>query len=191
MFVHNFVRAMAFVVATGILSSSAARADEIVATPLPLQLQESTASLPTAAEPFAPEQAATLLQQTSTSIETTLNDALDLIGIRYRRGGSSPESGFDCSGFVSHVFREGLGLYLPHSAREMSKAGSPVEREDLKPGDLVFFNTVRKTISHVGIYLGDNLFVHAPHRGAKIRIDDLGARYWLRHFKAARRVADD
>jgi cell wall-associated NlpC family hydrolase len=191
MFVPNFVRAMAIAAATGFLSSSVARADEIVATPIPLQLQESTASLPAAAELSAPGQAATLLGQTSTSVETTLNDALDLIGIRYRRGGSSPESGFDCSGFVSHVFREGLGLYLPHSAREMSKAGNPVEREDLKPGDLVFFATVRKTISHVGIYLGDNLFVHAPHRGAKIRIDDLGARYWFRHFKAARRVADE
>ena len=183
MFVHNPLRTIVVALAFGLLTLPAARADEIVAAALPAQTQEASQPSLDAAQPAeAPP------PQTSTAIETMLDDALDLIGVRYRRGGISRETGFDCSGFVSHVFHEGFGLYLPHSAREMSKAGSPVEREDLKPGDLVFFTTVRKTISHVGIYLGDNLFVHAPHRGARIRIDDLGTRYWLQHFRAARRM---
>jgi cell wall-associated NlpC family hydrolase len=134
---------------------------------------------------------ASLIDRTRDSVERTLNGALDLIGIRYRRGGSTPERGFDCSGFVNHVFREGLGLYLPRSAREMSKTGEPIAKDELQPGDLVFFNTMRRTFSHVGIYLGDNLFVHAPRTGGRIRIEDLSARYWTKHFTGARRVVDD
>jgi cell wall-associated NlpC family hydrolase len=149
-----------------------ARADEEP----PLILQESRTLL---------ERASSSL---STSIEETLDSALGLIGIRYRRGGSTPESGFDCSGFVSHVFREGLGLYLPRSAREMSHSGEPVDRGELKPGDLVFFNTMRRTFSHVGIYLGDNLFLHAPRAGGRVRVEDMTGRYWVKRFNGARRV---
>lgn len=189
MFVHKNIGAMIVASAISLLLSSA-RADETVAALTP-SLASALPQAPVAEVAASPaaDPPATLLQQTSRSIETTVQDALDLIGIRYRRGGSTPETGFDCSGFVSHVFREGLGLYLPHSAREMSRTGSPVARADLKPGDLVFFNTVRKTISHVGIYIGDNLFVHAPRRGSKVRIEDLGKPYWLRHFSGARRIA--
>jgi cell wall-associated NlpC family hydrolase len=136
------------------------------------------------------QESKTLLQQATSSVETTLDKALDLLGIRYRRGGVSPETGFDCSGFVSHVFHEGLGLELPHSAREMSKTGDPVTKDELQPGDLVFFNTMRRAFSHVGIYLGDNLFVHAPRRGSFVRIEDMSARYWTKRFNGARRVAD-
>ncbi|HEX8963552.1 MAG TPA: C40 family peptidase [Rhodocyclaceae bacterium] len=122
------------------------------------------------------------------SVQEMLGKALDLIGIRYRRGGSSPETGFDCSGFVNHVFREGLGLYLPHNAKQISKEGEVVSRSELQPGDLVFFNTMRRAFSHVGIYLGDNKFVHAPRTGGAVRIEDMNESYWRKRFNGARRI---
>ena len=125
------------------------------------------------------------------SIQETLETAMDLIGISYRRGGSTPETGFDCSGYVRHVFQEGLGLYLPRSAKEMSGAGEPVDKEALKPGDLVFFNTMRRTFSHVGIYLGNSLFIHAPRSGGVVRIEDLRESYWAKRFNGARRVSEN
>lgn len=195
MFVHYSSRALLLALAGFGVLLPAARADEAVSSSIPAP--ESTVSIPLPTEvrfdvPVANLQPApTLLQRTSASVELTLNGALDLIGIRYKRGGSSPEKGFDCSGFVGHVFQEGLGLYLPRSAREMSKTGDPVARSELKPGDLVFFNTMRRTFSHVGIYLGDNLFVHAPRTGGKVRIEDLSARYWVKHFNGARRVISE
>ncbi|HEX8989024.1 MAG TPA: C40 family peptidase [Rhodocyclaceae bacterium] len=122
------------------------------------------------------------------SVQEMLGKALDLIGIRYRRGGSSPETGFDCSGFVNHVFREGLGLYLPHNAKQISQEGEVVSKADLRPGDLVFFNTMRRAFSHVGIYLGDNKFVHAPRSGGSVRVEDMNESYWKKRFNGARRI---
>jgi cell wall-associated NlpC family hydrolase len=138
-----------------------------------------------------PESHVSFVDRASASVENTIDQALDLIGIRYKRGGSSPETGFDCSGFVGHVFKEGLGLYLPRSSREISKAGDVVDKTELQPGDLVFFNTMRRAFSHVGIYLGDNQFVHAPRSGARIRIEDMSDRYWAKRYNGARRVAAD
>ncbi|MRR51380.1 MAG: peptidoglycan endopeptidase [Rhodocyclaceae bacterium] len=132
----------------------------------------------------------TLIQRASTSVQTTLDSALDLIGIRYKRGGNSPETGFDCSGFVRHVFKEGMGIYLPRSSKEIAKTSEEVDKQELQPGDLVFFNTMRRAFSHVGIYLGDNKFVHSPRAGGKVRIEDLRERYWTKRFNGARRVAD-
>jgi cell wall-associated NlpC family hydrolase len=114
--------------------------------------------------------------------------ALNMIGVRYRWGGNSPDSGLDCSGFVRYVFQDTLGLELPRRAVEMSRVGQKVRFSDLKPGDLVFFDTVRRTISHVGIYIGDNKFVHSPSTGSTIRVDDLDDSYWEKRFKGARRV---
>ncbi len=122
------------------------------------------------------------------SANETVARALELIGIRYRRGGTSPETGFDCSGFVDHVF-ESLGLILPRTAREISKSGETVKKSELQPGDLVFFNTMRRAFSHVGIYLGDNLFIHAPASGGQVRIEDLREKYWGKRFNGARRVS--
>ena len=185
MFVRKSLLAGVFCLALVHCSASAAPADEepaVALTPA-TTLVEPAGEIATA----APEQSS-LMARTRDSLSQTLEGALDLIGIRYKRGGSTPERGFDCSGYVGHVFREGLGLYLPRSAREMSRTGEPVDKDELKPGDLVFFNTMRRTFSHVGIYLGDNLFVHAPRTGGKIRIEDLGARYWTKRFNGARRV---
>jgi cell wall-associated NlpC family hydrolase len=113
--------------------------------------------------------------------------ALALVGIRYRYGGDSPDSGFDCSGFVRYVFNQ-FGTLLPRSASEISRVGLAVARDDLKPGDLVFFNTLRRPYSHVGIYLGDQKFIHAPSRGGQIEIVSMSNRYWERRYNGARRV---
>ena len=131
------------------------------------------------------------VDRATATAQDAIDQAMDLVGIRYRRGGSSPEAGFDCSGFVSHVFREGLGLILPRSSKEMSKSGEDVSRDELRPGDLVFFNTMRHAFSHVGIYLGDNQFVHAPRTGGRVRIEDLRDHYWIKRFNGARRVNPD
>jgi cell wall-associated NlpC family hydrolase len=114
--------------------------------------------------------------------------ALGLLGVEYRRGGDSPETGLDCSGLVRYVFQQVTGLNLPRTAREMSEVGAAVALGDLKPGDLVFFNTQRFAFSHVGIYLGDNQFIHAPRRGREVQISALDRRYWLTRFDGARRL---
>jgi len=114
--------------------------------------------------------------------------ALNMIGVRYRWGGNTPDSGLDCSGFVRYVFQDTLGLALPRRAEEMSRVGEKVRMSDLKPGDLVFFNTMRRTFSHVGIYIGDNKFVHSPSTGSTIRVDDLDNGYWEKRFTGARRI---
>ena len=122
-------------------------------------------------------------------IQQIIDRAQDLIGVRYRRRGDKPQTGFDCSGFVGYVFREVEGLILPRVSRDISKAGTPVAPDELKAGDLVFFNTMRHAFSHVGIYLGDNLFVHAPRTGRSVRIDDMQGHYWAKRYNGARRVS--
>jgi len=163
----------AFFLGAALLVSAAAQADEAATRPIAI-----------------PESSVSFVDRASANVENAIEQALDLIGIRYKRGGSTPETGFDCSGFVSHVFKEGLGLYLPRSSREISKAGEVVDKHELQPGDLVFFNTMRRTFSHVGIYLGDNLFVHAPRSGAKVRIEDMRGSYWAKRYNGARRVSE-
>ncbi len=117
-----------------------------------------------------------------------LVNALGLLGIHYRLGGNTPESGFDCSGMVRYVFQNALGLDLPRRAIEISRVGAKVGREELKPGDLVFYRTLRRAVSHVGIYLGDNRFIHAPSAGGRVRVDDMSESYWATRFVGARRV---
>ncbi|WP_347556720.1 C40 family peptidase [Robbsia sp. KACC 23696] len=117
-----------------------------------------------------------------------VDGALNLIGVHYRWGGNSPDSGLDCSGFVRYVFQDALGFTLPRRAEDMSRVGEKVAVSDLKPGDLVFFNTMRRTISHVGIYIGNNQFVHSPSTGSSIRVDDMGDKYWFTRYRGARRV---
>jgi cell wall-associated NlpC family hydrolase len=114
--------------------------------------------------------------------------ALSLVGANYSRGGESPESGFDCSGLVRHVFRDALGLVLPRTSREISHLGEKVDVAELRPGDLVFFNTLRRAFSHVGIYLGEHRFVHAPASGGAVRVEDMRSRYWARRYNGARRI---
>lgn len=134
------------------------------------------------------KEATSLLERATVSAGEAVARALDLVGIRYRRGGTLPETGFDCSGFVGYVFREGIGLILPRTSREISKSGEVVKKSELQPGDLVFFNTMRRTFSHVGIYLGDNLFVHAPASGGEVRVENMNAAYWGKRYNGARRI---
>jgi cell wall-associated NlpC family hydrolase len=116
--------------------------------------------------------------------------ALSLLGTPYRYGGASPEIGFDCSGLVRHVFASVLNQDLPRRAEEISGVGAPVARADLQPGDLVFFNTLRRAFSHVAIYIGGGRFVHAPARNGHVRIEGLDDRYWAARFNGARRLVE-
>lgn len=116
-------------------------------------------------------------------------NALSLIGVNYRYGGNHPSSGLDCSGFVRYVVRDTLGFLLPRRAIEMSRMGEAIAKDSLLPGDLVFFNTMRSAFSHVGIYIGDNKFVHAPSQGKQIRVDNMRTSYWSRRYNGARRVS--
>jgi cell wall-associated NlpC family hydrolase len=116
--------------------------------------------------------------------------AMDFLGVPYRMGGQSRESGFDCSGFTRHVFENSVGLVLPRRAAEQATMPGlmQVNQAELKPGDLVFFNTLRRTFSHVGIYIGDNKFIHSPRAGGSVRIEDMRLAYWQQRFDGARRA---
>ncbi|MBJ7264427.1 MAG: C40 family peptidase [Burkholderiaceae bacterium] len=116
-------------------------------------------------------------------------EALRHRGIRYRFGGSSPEEGFDCSGLVSYAVSQALGLRLPRSAAEIANFGQTIGRSELVAGDLVFFNTMGRKYSHVGIYLGDDRFVHSPSAGGVVRIENLTMAYWNKRYNGARRLS--
>lgn len=115
--------------------------------------------------------------------------AMGFMGMPYRRGGNSAETGFDCSGFVRAIYQQTLGLLLPRRAEQQAAATQAIDKTELQPGDLVFFNTMRRAFSHVGIYVGDGKFVHSPKPGAVVRVEDMGVGYWQRRFDGARRVA--
>lgn len=117
-----------------------------------------------------------------------LVNALSLSGIRYQYGGTSPESGFDCSGFVRYVYQQASNLTLPHSARAISQIGKTIPKNELQPGDLVFFNTLKSAFSHVGIYLGNNRFIHSPSGGGGVRVEDMQESYWQKRFNGAQRI---
>jgi cell wall-associated NlpC family hydrolase len=117
-------------------------------------------------------------------------EAMSLLGIRYRYGGNTPESGLDCSGLVQYVFKAAIGTDLPRTSAEISRVGEKVDRHDLQPGDLVFYNTLRRGFSHVGIYLGDSKFIHSPSTGGEVRIENMDIAYWTKRFSGARRIID-
>ncbi len=114
--------------------------------------------------------------------------ALGLVGVDYKFGGNHPDQGLDCSGFVRYVFAQATGITLPRSAREQARVGKTISRDELQPGDLVFFNTRRFQYSHVGVYLGDSRFIHSPSRGGVVEVVDLDNSYWRKTFNGARRV---
>ncbi|MBV8037886.1 MAG: C40 family peptidase [Pelomonas sp.] len=128
------------------------------------------------------------------SVRDTASDlvlsAMNFLGVRYKLGGNSVENGFDCSGFTRHIFEMSVGLVLPRRADEQAKDSSlaAIRREELKPGDLVFFNTMRRTFSHVGIYVGEGKFIHAPRSGSAVRVEDMRDSYWAKRFTGARRA---
>jgi len=123
--------------------------------------------------------------------DSILSHGLSLVGTRYRFGGSSVTSGFDCSGFIGYLFKEELGMKLPRSSRDMINIDAPlVSRDELEPGDLLFFSTAgRNRVSHAGIYMGDNQFIHSSSsRSGGVRVDSLDDRYWSRTFIEAKRA---
>ena len=117
-----------------------------------------------------------------------LGQAMGLLGVPYRRGGTSENTGFDCSGFVRHVYEQSFGKLLPHRAAEQAKVTETIDPNELKPGDLVFFNTMKRAFSHVGIYVGDGKFIHSPRAGKSVQVDDMRSAYWQKRFNGARRV---
>ena len=123
------------------------------------------------------------------ALDAMLDRARSLIGTRYRAGGNSPETGFDCSGFAGYLYRDILGFQLPRSAQEIWKFGNSVARDRLRPGDLVFYDTLKRPYSHVGVYLGDNRFIHSPASGGRVSIVEMDQRYWAARWNGAKRVA--
>ena len=130
------------------------------------------------------------LERYTNAAQDVILQGLKLVGVRYRFGGNDENSGLDCSGFVRLVFKDSIGASLPRTAREMSELGQQVDTSQLKPGDLVFFNTMRRTFSHVGIYLGDNHFMHAPRTGAEVRVESMESSYWMQRYNGARRILE-
>lgn len=115
--------------------------------------------------------------------------AMGLLGTPYKMGGTDPAKGVDCSGFVHYVYKQSADLNLPHSAKALSRNGTPVKKDDLQPGDLVFFHTLKKHFSHVGIYAGDGNFIHASSReGKEVIVSSLDNSYWSKRFDGARRI---
>ncbi|MFT0533090.1 C40 family peptidase [Castellaniella hirudinis] len=120
--------------------------------------------------------------------KTLANTALKFLGVKYRYGGDAPGEGFDCSGLVAYAAEKSLGLKLPRTASGQAQAGISIDRNELRRGDLVFFNTLGRRFSHVGIYLGDKKFVHAPRSGAAIRVESMDIAYWRKRYNGARRL---
>jgi cell wall-associated NlpC family hydrolase len=139
-------------------------------------------------EPSVFSTASNLIEQAGSTVQEVLVSALALTGTPYKYGGKTPETGFDCSGFVKYVFQQATNLTLPHGARAISQLGKSVQVDQLQPGDLVFFNTLKSAFSHVGIYIGDNRFVHAPSSGGGVHVVNMTDSYWAKRFNGARRI---
>ena len=185
---------MAFALAFSLIACPVLAAPDDAADPLlKLLAEQGLLSAPPATPPDAPvADQPNLLRRVHDRAADMAVAAMNFVGVRYRRGGTSAETGFDCSGFTQHVFEMSVGLVLPRRADEQAVAPGlvAVKREDLKPGDLVFFNTLKRTFSHVGIYIGDNRFIHSPRTGQQVRTEDMSFAYWAKRFTGARRIEE-
>lgn len=156
-------------------------------------LMDQPASTPAASPlPSAPQQGDSRTQASAEDGTQHMSGlvvaAMGALGVAYQRGGNNYNSGFDCSGFVRALYEQNFGLQLPRRAVEQAAATQAIARADLQPGDLVFFNTLGRAHSHVGIYVGEHRFIHSPKSGAVVRIEDMRVNYWNRRFDGARRV---
>ena len=131
-----------------------------------------------------------LRQNVSDTASGLVVNAMGLLGVPYRAGGTSEATGFDCSGFVRTIFERSIGLVLPRRAKDQAEVTQNVDVNDLKPGDLVFYHTLRQAFSHVGIYIGNGQFIHSPRPGHQVRIEDMREAYWAKRFDGARRVKE-
>lgn len=127
-------------------------------------------------------------QAVSDTANSLVSTAFGFLGVPYKFGGTDTETGIDCSALVMLIYKESLGMVLPRTAAEQAKASQSIDEKDLKPGDLVFYNTMKRTFSHVGIYIGDGKFIHAPRTGAIVRVEEMDQTYWKKRFDGARRV---
>jgi cell wall-associated NlpC family hydrolase len=154
-----------------------------------LQLLQERGLLPTAAQ-VNNSAVGPVVQQVRDGASELVIMAMNFLGVPYRRGGDSAEEGFDCSGFTRHVFENSIGLVLPRRADQQARLSGllTVKRDELKPGDLVFFNTMKRAFSHVGIYVGDGRFIHSPRAGGEVRVEDMRLAYWSKRFNGARRA---
>jgi cell wall-associated NlpC family hydrolase len=155
-----------------------------------LLLSAGSAVAQNAEPPPQPETAPGKIRQFTNDASELVLSALGMLGVRYKYGGNTPDGGLGCSGLVRYVFKEAWNKDLPRTSHEISLVGAHVDRKDLQPGDLVFYRTLKRGFSHVGIYLGDNKFIHAPSRGEEVRIDDMDGTYWKKRFSGARRIED-
>ncbi len=185
--------------ATSVYSSTAHAAPDPLLDPVLQLFAQHGARAPAAEMPVAradgtapsmADAATGLFDRLQTRASGMVITAMNFVGVRYKRGGSSAEAGFDCSGFTRHIYEMSVGLALPHRAEQQAKAPGLIEvaRSALQPGDLVFFHTLKHAFSHVGIYVGDNRFIHSPSAGGQVRIEDMGFAYWQSRFDGARRV---
>ena len=177
------VRRLVLLVSLVALQSMAAPAEDDMPPPVPVTpglLAQWSGSLTS--------QLSMARQSVGEKATDMLTQAMGLLGVPYKRGGTSEETGFDCSGFVRYLYEKSFGQLLPRRADEQAKATESIDRNELQPGDLVFFNTMKRTFSHVGIYVGDGKFIHAPRTGKAIRVDDMRSAYWQKRFNGARRV---
>lgn len=161
----------------------------------------SVQAAPTAPPPLTQDRLAEILHErglgahlqtmghsVAASTSDLIQTAMGMIGIRYRFGGTSADTGFDCSGFVRAIYQDAMGHLLPRKASEQAQATQKIDKKELKPGDLVFFNTMRRAFSHVGMYVGDGQFIHAPSKGKTVRVESMNSSYWAKRFNGARRV---
>jgi cell wall-associated NlpC family hydrolase len=192
---RRHARALGLAFALGLAAGASVAAPDELADPV-LKLLAEKNLIPAPAGDAKPEDAPAapaqgLLGRVQDRASDMVVSSMNFLGVRYRKGGTSAETGFDCSGFTRHVFAMSLGLMLPRRADEQAAAPGfvAVPRDSLRPGDLVFFNTMKRTFSHVGIYIGDNRFIHAPSHGKDVRTDDLSFAYWAKRFTGARRAA--
>jgi cell wall-associated NlpC family hydrolase len=186
---HRFpVPVFAFFVLFG---AGVARAEPAVTAQSPIwQVESGMADWLVAVTKQAPLPAAAIAAartETYSPVQLLTRLANGLLNIRYRRGGRNPATGFDCSGFVRYVFHQGIGAELPNTSAAQFLSGSQIARDALQSGDLVFFKTRGKRVSHVGIYLGDGEFIHAPRTGKSVSVSRLSETYWSRRYAGARR----
>lgn len=160
--------------ASGPRTGPSAQPDVEASSPVPMQVPRTGAPVPL-----------------DLRADDVLMQAMGLIGTPYRFGGTTPERGFDCSGFTTYVFRESVQLALPRTAQDQfNQAGSAIAKTELVAGDLVFFRQNRRRVDHVGIYVGEGRFVHAPSSGGRVRIDALSSPHWTRSYAGAKRLLD-
>ena len=183
-------RGWAFVCSAAALLALPAHAQRV--EPVPAVSAQALPAVPAAPAGATQAAPATILGLAADNLaertESLVDTAMRVIGASYRWRSDEKASGFEAGTFVRHVFKDAVGFLLPVGVENLGRMGEAVRAIDLKPGDLVFFNTMRRTFSHVGIYLGNNKFIHAPARGSEVRVDDLQSAYWDRRFEGARRI---